>query len=105
MKHIKRTKRPRWALLAAALVAGLGIAATQQPAQAYSSADCSGLPRWNSDKSYKKGDFVWYPNGPSNADKHQCIIDKCHSVFNNSEPGAFSKAWKFIASCKSRPSG
>ena len=105
MKHIQRTKRIKWALLAAALVAGLGIAATQQPAQADSSVDCSGLPRWDSDKYYKKGDFVWYPNGANYADKHECIIDKCHSGVANSEPGAFSKAWKRIASCKSRPSG
>ena len=93
----------KWPLVAATLALGLGLGAARHLAHADPSVDCSGLSRWNSDHTYSKGELVWYPDGPSNASKQQCIIDKCHSVFDHSEPGAFSKAWKWVASCSKRP--
>ena len=96
-------KLKQWTLVVATLVIGLGTGVAYHVARADSSVDCSGLPRWNSDHTYKKGDLVWYPDGPSYATKQQCILDKCHSVFDHSEPGAFSKAWKQLGTCKSMP--
>ncbi len=100
--HIKHTI-VKWSLAASTFALALGGAA-HHVARADSSVDCSSLSRWNSDHSYKKGDQVWYPDGPMHANKQECILDKCYSVFDHNEPGAFSKAWKNLGECSSRPS-
>jgi hypothetical protein len=95
MEPMKPTK---WALIAATLVIGLGIAVTRQSAHA-DSVDCSGVSQWNADRTYKKGDLVWFSDGPTRTNKHQCILDKCVNSSMDSQPGAGSKAWKLIGPC------
>jgi hypothetical protein len=81
----------------------LAVGVVQKFAYADSSIDCSSLKKWNSDKTYKKGDLVWIREGGMNdGAEWKCTADKC--VGAGQQPGAFSKTWVVVASCKNRPS-
>jgi hypothetical protein len=94
--------RTRWTLLTATFIVGLSLAITQQTAHA-DEADCTGLSEWKSERTYKRGDFVWYPNGADAATRYRCVLDKCQGLDNHSEPGPSSNAWKSAGSCRSKP--
>lgn len=62
--------------------------------------DCSGVPHWNSDHRYKKGDRVWHHEGGNVYHLFACDKDSCVGAGSN-EPHDGSGPWKYIGSCKS----
>jgi hypothetical protein len=65
------------------------------------SVDCSGVPHWNSDHQYKKGDRVWHHEGGNVYELYTCDKDKCVGAGSN-EPGSGS-TWKRRGLCKETP--
>jgi len=88
--------------LGAALVAGIGLA-TVQTVSAGNDRDCKSLKKWNSDKTYSKGDRVWYPEGGMNSGaEYKCDQSECRGVKDQPYYGS-GKAWAVVGSCTSEP--
>ena len=74
------------------------------PLAAYAGVNCAGVPHWNSDHHYKKGDTAWYLGwGGSDYKLYRCEQDKCSGAGAN-EPGSDSKIWKLLGHCDKSPS-
>ena len=71
----------------------LGIALLA-PANAESEEDCSSLKKWDSSKSYKEKDVVWY-EGSGDGAKYACQNKTCLG----GNP-ARTSLWKQVAKCK-----
>jgi hypothetical protein len=64
--------------------------------------DCSSTQHWSSDHRYKKGDQVWHHEGGNLWEKYSCNKDECVGAGQN-EPGKSGGPWKFVGTCKEKP--
>jgi hypothetical protein len=82
---------PKLKLLSCALLIAI-------PFVAYGDAvDCGGVPHYNSDHRYKKGDRVWFRDMMYN--RYSCAKDECYGK----NPGN-DDTWKFDGHCDKDPS-
>jgi hypothetical protein len=64
------------------------------PLLAHADVDCSGVPEWSRNNSYKKDQRVWVRQGSSTTFRvYRCDKDKCWD-----SPGLSDSGWKLLGS-------